>query len=76
MLFRNMASELCERSLSNRQWIGLAPDVCTREITGVYIGKHNKKGAEGLWNSLFAVSRQGVIGLYQKSAVKQIILVS
>jgi len=44
-----------------RQRIRLAPDVCTREIIGVYIGKRNKKGAEGLWNSLPAVYRQCAI---------------
>ena len=30
----------------------------TKEIVGVYIGKRDKDGAQGLWNSLPAVYRQ------------------
>lgn len=33
-------------------------DVNTREIVGVYVGKRNCEGAEGLWQSLPAVYRQ------------------
>jgi len=42
----------------NKQWIWLAIDVLTKEIVGVYIGKRDKEGARGLWNSLPAVYRQ------------------
>jgi len=42
----------------NKQWKELALDVTTGEIVGVYIGKRNREGAEGLWESLPAVYRQ------------------
>ena len=42
----------------NKQWIWLALDQDSKEIVGVYIGSRDKKGAEGLWNSLPAVYRQ------------------
>ena len=43
---------------SNKQWIWLAIDVFTKEIVGVYIGKRDQTGAQGLWDSLPAVYRQ------------------
>ena len=43
---------------SNKQWIWLALDVFTKEIVGVYIGKRDQTGAQGLWDSLPAVYRQ------------------
>ena len=36
----------------NKQWIWLAIDASTKEIVGVYIGKRDKGGAQGLWDSL------------------------
>ena len=36
----------------NKQWIGLAIDVLTKEIVGVYIGKRDESGARGLWDSI------------------------
>jgi insertion element IS1 protein InsB len=36
---------------SNKQWIWLALDVFTKEIVGVYIGKRDQTGAQGLWDS-------------------------
>ena len=36
----------------NKQWIWLAMDKDTREIVGVYVGSRDRKGAQGLWNSL------------------------
>jgi insertion element IS1 protein InsB len=39
----------------NKQWIWLAIDVVTKEIVGVYIGKRDETGTEGLWDSLQAV---------------------
>jgi len=38
-------------SKDNKQWIGLAIDVSTKEIVGVYIGKRAQCGAQGLWDS-------------------------
>jgi insertion element IS1 protein InsB len=43
---------------SNKQWIGLAVDVETREIVGVYVGHRSRDGAQGLWDALPAVYRQ------------------
>jgi len=42
----------------NKQWIWLAIDASTKEIVGVYIGKRDQAGAQGLWDSLPAVYRQ------------------
>jgi insertion element IS1 protein InsB len=42
----------------NKQWIGLALDVETRAIVGVYIGDRSREGAQGLWDALPAVYRQ------------------
>jgi transposase-like protein len=35
----------------NKQWIWLAIDGFTKEIVGVYIGKRDQTGAQGLWDS-------------------------
>ena len=43
---------------SNKQWVWLAIDVETKEIVGGYVGKRDKGGARGLWNSLPPVYRQ------------------
>ena len=43
---------------SEKQWIWFALDQASREIVGVYIGSRDRKGAEGLWNSLPPVYRQ------------------
>jgi len=45
----------------NKYWIWLAIDIETREIVGVYIGNRDKKAAQGLWDSLPPVYRQGAI---------------
>ena len=45
-------------SKKNKQWIWLAVDVDSRQIVGVYVGKRDRKGAEGLWESLPSVYRQ------------------
>jgi insertion element IS1 protein InsB len=45
-------------SKANKQWIGLALEVETREIVGVYVGNRSQDGAQGLWQSLPAVYRQ------------------
>lgn len=45
-------------SKNNKQWIWLALDITTGEIVGVYIGSRDKKGAQGLWDSLPPVYRQ------------------
>jgi len=45
----------------NKQWKGLAIDVLTKEIVGVYIGERDKEGARELGNSLPAVYRQGAV---------------
>ncbi len=42
----------------NKQWIRLAIDASTKEIVGVYIGKRDQAGAEGLWDCLPPVYRQ------------------
>ena len=42
----------------NKQWIGLALDVETRAIVGVYGGDRSQEGAQGLWDALPAVYRQ------------------
>jgi insertion element IS1 protein InsB len=42
----------------NKQWIWLAKDIETREIVGGYVGSRDKKGAQGLWDSLPGVYRQ------------------
>jgi IS1 family transposase len=42
----------------NKQWIWLAIDGFTKEIVGVYIGKIDQTGAQGLWDSMRAVYRQ------------------
>jgi IS1 family transposase/transposase-like protein len=45
-------------SKNNKQWIWLAIDQDSREIVGVYVGSRDRKGAQGLWDSLPAVYRQ------------------
>jgi len=42
----------------NKQWIWLAIDKNTKECVGCFIGSRDRKGAEGLWNSLPPVYRQ------------------
>jgi len=42
----------------NKQWIWLAKDADTGEIVGCYVGRRDKKGAQGLWDSLPGVYRQ------------------
>ncbi|GBC62564.1 IS1 family transposase [Desulfonema ishimotonii] len=42
----------------NKQWVWLATDSGSGEIVGLNIGNRDKKGAEGLWNSLPPVYRQ------------------
>jgi IS1 family transposase len=42
----------------NKQWIWMAIDASTKEIVGVYIGKRDQAGAQGLWDSLPPVYRQ------------------
>src|SRR4028119_163620 len=46
------------RNKDNKQWMGLAIDASTKEIVGVYIGKRDQAGAQGLWDSLPPVYRQ------------------
>jgi len=46
------------RNKDNKQWIGLAIEASTKEIVGVYIGKRDQAGAQGLWDSLPPVYRQ------------------
>ncbi|MEG4172993.1 MULTISPECIES: hypothetical protein [unclassified Microcoleus] len=36
----------------NKQWKELAIEASTKEIVGVYIGKKDEAGAQGLWDSL------------------------
>ena len=45
-------------SKDNKQWIWLGIDTSTKEIVGVYIGKRDQGGAQGLWDSLPPVYRQ------------------
>ena len=42
----------------NKQWIWLAIDFDSKEIVGVYVGRRNRQGAQGLWDSLPTVYRQ------------------
>ena len=42
----------------NKVWIWLAIDVDSKQIVGVYVGRRNKEGAKGLWESLPSVYRQ------------------
>jgi hypothetical protein len=42
----------------NKQWLWLALDRRTRELVGVQIGHRSQEGAQALWESLPAVSRQ------------------
>jgi IS1 family transposase len=42
----------------NKQWIWLAIDKDSKEIVGVYVGSRDRKGAQGLWDSLPPVYRQ------------------
>ena len=42
----------------NKQWIWPALDHDSEEIAGVYAGSRDRKGAQGLWDSLPAVYRQ------------------
>jgi hypothetical protein len=46
------------RNKDNKQWKELAIDASTKEIVGVYIGKRDRAGAQGLWDSLPPVYRQ------------------
>ena len=41
-----------------KQWIWLALEVNSHAIVGVYVGRRDKSGPQGLWNSLPAVYRQ------------------
>ncbi len=41
----------------NKQWIGLALDVATREIVGCYIGDRSGDSARGVWESMPGVYR-------------------
>ena len=43
---------------NNKQWIWLAIDIETFDLVGAYIGSRDKKGAQGLWESLPPVYRQ------------------
>lgn len=43
---------------SNKQRVRLATDADTKEIAGCYVGSRERKGAEGLRESLPAVYRQ------------------
>jgi insertion element IS1 protein InsB len=43
---------------ANKKWVWLAIDVDSREIVGVFVGKRDRSGAEGLWKSLPPVYRQ------------------
>ena len=45
-------------SKDNQQWIWLGIDTSTKELVGVYIGKRDQGGAQGLWDSLPPVYRQ------------------
>jgi IS1 family transposase len=45
----------------NKQWVWLALDKDTKEVVGVYIGERRGEGAQGLWDSLPAVYRQGAV---------------
>ena len=42
----------------NKPWIWLAIDIETGEVVGAFIGSRDKKGAQGLWDSLPPVYRQ------------------
>ena len=42
----------------NKQWIWMAIDASTKEIVGVYIGKIDRAGDQGLWDYLPPVFRQ------------------
>ena len=42
----------------NKKWMGLAMDEATREMVGLDLGRRNRAGAMGLWQSLPAVYRQ------------------
>jgi IS1 family transposase len=42
----------------NKQWVGLAIDVATREIVGCYIGDRSGASATALWESMPGVYRQ------------------
>ena len=48
-------------SKGNKHWIWLAMNQQTREIIGVFIADRSEAGAQGLWDSLPAVYRQGAI---------------
>ena len=42
----------------NKQWVWLALDSLSREIVGVYVGRHDRTAAAKFWQSLPAVYRQ------------------
>jgi IS1 family transposase len=42
----------------NKVWIWLAIDADSKKIVGVYVGKRDRGGAKGLWESLPPVYRQ------------------
>jgi IS1 family transposase len=43
---------------SNKQWVWLAIDADSKESIGCYVGKRDRSGAEGLWESFPPVYRQ------------------
>ncbi len=45
-------------SKNSKKWIWLAIDQDSGEIVGVYVGSRDRKGAQGLWDSMPAVYRQ------------------
>ncbi len=46
---------------NNKQWVWIAIDVKTREISGLYIGDRSQPSAKALWDSLLGVYRQGTV---------------
>jgi len=45
-------------SKDNKQWIWLAIDAVSKQIAGVFVGRRDKTGAQGLWDSLPTVYQE------------------
>jgi IS1 family transposase len=58
----------------NKKWIWLAIDKYSKEIVGLHVGKRDRVGAKGLWDSLPPVYRQCAVSYTDfRSAYEEIL---
>ncbi len=58
----------------NKKWIWLAIDKDSKEIVGLHVGKRDRVGAKGLWDSLPPVYRQCAVSYTDfRSAYEEIL---